>query len=94
MVRERGEIMQIRSFYRNQRELAFVINEIIDAYWNEEILEDEMIEGINKLFLYNSDKILKDSEYTKVIQQQCGKKRLNVISKIINVNLERGRHNV
>lgn len=86
--------MEIRSFYRNQREVALVINEIIDAYWNEEMLEEEMIEGINKLYLYNSDKILKDNEYTKVIQQQCGKKRLNVISQIINANLERGRHNV
>ena len=86
--------MQIRSFYRNQRELAFAINEIIDAYWKEEILEDEMIEGINKIFVYNSDKILKDSEYTKVIQQQCGKKRLNIISKVINSNLGRGRDNV
>ena len=86
--------MQIRSFYRNQRELAFAINEIIDAYWKEEILEDEMIEVINKIFVYNSDKILKDSEYTKVIQQQCGKKRLNIISKVINSNLGRGRDNV
>lgn len=78
--------MQIKSFCKNQREVAQTINEVIDAYWEELISEKEMIGFIEKIYLNNIDKVIKDGEYTKIIQQQCGKKRIDVISKILEVN--------
>lgn len=78
--------MQIKSFCKNQREVAQTINEVIDAYWEEQISEKEMIGFVEKIYLNNVDKVLKDGEYTKIIQQQCGKKRIDVISKILEVN--------
>ncbi len=78
--------MQIKSFCKNQREVAQTINDVIDAYWEELISEKEMIGFIEKIYLNNIDKVIKDGEYTKIIQQQCGKKRIDVISKILEVN--------
>ncbi len=77
--------MQFKSFCKNQREVAQTINDVIDSYWNEETSEQDMISIIRKVYENNADKIIKEGEYTKVLQQQCGKKRLDVISKIIEV---------
>lgn len=78
--------MEIKRFCKNQREVAQIINNVIDSYWNEGTTEKEMILAIQKLYDNNMEKIKKDGEYTKVLQQQCGKKRLDIISKILNSN--------
>ena len=75
--------MEIKLFYKTQRELANALNTLIDSYWNNEIEEDKFIEEILRLYKNNSDKIIKDNEYTKILQQQCGKRRLEVVSKVM-----------
>ena len=77
--------MQFKSFCKNQREVAQTINDVIDSYWNANTSEQDMIAIIKKIYENNADKIIKEGEFTKVLQQQCGKKRLDVISKIIEV---------
>lgn len=44
-------------FYKTQREIAQVINKLIDSYWNDEISEDFLIEKINSLYVNNPAKI-------------------------------------
>lgn len=82
---ERRLTMQFKSFCKNQREVAQTINDVIDSYWNANTSEQDMIAIIKKIYENNADKIIKEGEFTKVLQQQCGKKRLDVISKIIEV---------
>lgn len=77
--------MQFKSFCKNQREVAQTINDVIDSYWETTTTEQDMISIIKKIYENNVDKIIKDGEFTKVLQQQCGKKRLDVISKIIEL---------
>ncbi len=77
--------MQVKSFCRNQREVALTINEVIDSYWEEKISEKEMILHIEKIYKNNTDKVIRYGAYTKIIQQQCGKKRLEIISKLIEI---------
>lgn len=78
--------MEVKKFYRTQREVASVINEIVDQYW-EDILTDKQLEqNIKIIFKNNQDKILKNKGYTTILKQQCGKKRLTVVSKIIDNN--------
>lgn len=77
--------MQFKSFCKNQREVAQTINGVIDSYWNANTSEQDMISIIKKIYENNADKVIKEGEFTKVLQQQCGKKRLDVISKIIEV---------
>lgn len=75
--------MEVRLFYRTQRDLAIALNQLVDAYWQEEIKEDELIEGVKSMYEYNREKLIKDNEFTKVIQQQSGKRRLALIGKIL-----------
>ncbi|PGY09179.1 TIGR04540 family protein [Bacillus sp. AFS031507] len=72
-------------FYRTQRELATAINKLVDAYWQEEIKEQGLIEGVNNIYDNNQDKLFKNNEFTKVVQQQCGKRRLAVVERILKM---------
>ncbi|KOY80014.1 TIGR04540 family protein [Lysinibacillus macroides] len=75
--------MEVRLFYRTQRDLATALNQLVDAYWQEEIKEDELIEGIKSMYEHNQEKLIKNNEFTKVVQQQSGKRRLAIVGKIL-----------
>ncbi len=78
--------MEIKMFYKTQRELADVINKLIDAYWNNEFKEELLIEQILELYINNPSKIRKDKEFTTIMKQQCGKRRLEVVNRILDIN--------
>jgi uncharacterized protein (TIGR04540 family) len=77
--------VELKMFYRTQRDLANAINQLVDAYWQEEIKETGLIEGVKNIFDNNQDKLLKNNEFTKVVQQQCGKRRLTVVERILKM---------
>lgn len=76
----------VKRFYRTQRDLAKAINEVVDAYWQEAITEEELISDVHSMYLNNSDKLMKDGVFTKIVQQQCGKRRLLLFKKIMEIN--------
>lgn len=78
--------LAVKLFYRTQRELAKAINELIDAYWQETITEEELISSVHNMYSNNYEKLIKDGIFTKIIQQQCGKRRLVMIKKIMENN--------
>lgn len=78
--------MEVKKFYRTQREVATVINEIVDYYWLDKLSDEELEEDVKMIYENNQDKIIKNNDYTTIIKQQCGKNRLAVVSKIINFN--------
>ena len=80
--------MEVKKFYRTQREVAAVINEIVDDYWVDKLSDEELEENVTMVYENNQDKIIKNNDYTTIIRQQCGKNRLAVVSKIINFNTE------
>lgn len=73
-------------FYRTQRDLAVDLNKLVDSYWQEEIKENVLIDGIKNLYEHNQEKLIKDNEFTKVVQQQCGKRRLVVVEKVLEIS--------
>ncbi|MBT2711597.1 TIGR04540 family protein [Pseudomonas sp. ISL-88] len=77
--------MELKLFYRTQRDLAVDLNKIVDSYWREEIKENELIDGIKNLYENNREKLIKDNQFTKVVQQQCGKRRLAVVGKVLDI---------
>lgn len=77
--------MELKMFYRTQRDLAFGLNKLVDSYWQEEIKENELIVGIKNLYENNQEKLIKDNQFTKVVQQQCGKRRLAVVGKVLEI---------
>ena len=80
--------MEVKKFYRTQREVASVINEIVDDYWVDKLTDKELEEDVKMIYENNQDKIIKNNDYTTIIKQQCGKNRLAVVSKIIDFNTE------
>jgi uncharacterized protein (TIGR04540 family) len=76
--------MEIKLFHKTQRDLAASINIVIDKYWEDEIDESKMIELIQKLYAINKSKFMKEGEYTTILRQQCGKRRLGVVDQVIN----------
>lgn len=74
--------MEVKKFYRTQREVASIVNEIIDGYWAEKLTDEELEENITMIYENNLDKIIKNNEYTTIIKQQCGENRLSIVSRI------------
>lgn len=77
--------MKVKLFYRTQRELAVALNQLVDAYWKEEIEEQELIDGVHNMYVNNLYKLRKNLGFTKVVEQQCGKRRLEVVERILEL---------
>ncbi len=80
--------MQVKLFYKTQRELAVSLNGIVDAYWNDELNEDTLIKSVQDVYINNPNKMFKEGEFTTVLKQQCGKRRLEVIERIIKSGID------
>ncbi|WP_061859501.1 TIGR04540 family protein [Priestia megaterium] len=78
--------MQLKLFYKTQRELAMALNIVIDAYWENEINEEILINKVNETYKNNRSKMIKGEDFTTVLKQQCGKRRLEVITNILKSN--------
>ncbi|MFB9859619.1 hypothetical protein ACFPFV_07390 [Salinicoccus siamensis] len=48
--------MKVKLFYRTQREVAIAVNNIINAYWEEVITEEELINNLEALYINNEKK--------------------------------------
>lgn len=77
--------MELKLFHKTQRDLASAVNQTIDSYWDSVISEQEMIDTVKALYENNPTKFFKEQSFTKIIQQQCGKRRLEVVKKILNI---------
>lgn len=75
--------MEIKTFYKSQVEVATALSEVIDAYLEDKIEENFMINSINKIVSNNKDKVINAEGFTTVVKQKCGKRRLSIISKIL-----------
>lgn len=77
--------MNMKRFYRTQREVAAIINELTDSYWSDEIAENLFVEKIKRLYSDNESKIVKNGKFATIIVQTCGKRRLEVVGKILSI---------
>lgn len=75
--------MKVKKFYRTQREVAAVINQIVDEYWVDNLTDEELEETIIMIYKNNQQKIIKNDDFTTILKQQCGKNRLTIVSNII-----------
>ncbi|KNF09946.1 hypothetical protein CLPU_1c01110 [Gottschalkia purinilytica] len=76
--------MEVKKFYKTQGEVINVINILIEAYWNDEINEDLMIEKITDLYKSTPSKIVKNDNFITIIKQQCCKRRLEIVGRILD----------
>jgi uncharacterized protein (TIGR04540 family) len=76
--------MEIKKFYKTQRELALTINHLIDQYWADVYTEEQLNHTLEMLYLHNTAKVFKQGKFTTVLKQVCGKRRLEVVSHILD----------
>ena len=79
--------MEVKTFYKSQVEVANALSEVIDDYLEDRIEENFMINSINKIVENNKDKVINTEGFTTVVKQKCGKRRLSIISKIIEKHI-------
>lgn len=82
----RGDYLEIKRFYKTQRELAIAINHLVDSYWDNEIDEDYLFNMLKILYSNNPGKIMKMGDFTTILKQQCGKRRLEIVEKILSLH--------
>lgn len=73
----------MRTYFRSQLDLALTLRDIIDKYWGMEIQEDEFIYYIKQVEENNKEKLYKDGDYTSVVKQKLGAKRLDLVDKVL-----------
>ena len=75
--------MEVKSFYKNQKEVALSLNKIIDQYFNN-IIDETSLKKLSLIIIKNnSSKVYKNNNFTTVISQRCGKRRLELLEKLI-----------
>ena len=79
--------MEVKTFYKSQVEVANALSEVIDAYLEDRIEENFMRNSINKIVENNKDKVINTEGFTTVVKQKCVKRRLSIISKIIEKHI-------
>ena len=71
------------TYFKNQRDLAQELIKIIDMYWKKELIESDMEFYIKQIVQNNNGKVYKGNEFTSIIKQRLGKKRIELISKVL-----------
>ncbi|WP_236146782.1 TIGR04540 family protein [Paenibacillus xylanilyticus] len=77
--------LELKLFYKTQRELATALNEIVDAYWDNTVSEDSLMQSVSNMYINNPNKILKQEQFTTILKQQCGKRRLEVVERVLSM---------
>ena len=78
--------MSVKLFYKTQRELALSLSSLVDAYWQDEVDEEALFKNVQDIYTNNQEKVLKNGDFTTVLRQQCGKRRLVVVERILHMN--------
>lgn len=76
----------IRLYYKNQLEIGYALRDYIDAYFHNKVMDKELEENITLVIECNKEMFYKDGHITSKPKQILGKKRMKVLTKILNKN--------
>lgn len=65
--------MKVKKYYRTQREVAAVINKIVDEYWVDNLTDKELEEKIIMIYKNNQRKIKKTMILLQYLNNNAGK---------------------
>lgn len=71
------------TYFKSQKDLALALIQLIDNYWNNELSEENLISKLSELSAKNKEKLMVDNEYSSVVKQRLGKRRIDLLNKII-----------
>ncbi|EHI97957.1 MULTISPECIES: TIGR04540 family protein [unclassified Clostridium] len=73
----------MRAVYRNPRELATCLKDIVDTYYDDLISYEKMEERIIKIVDANRDSIYKDKSMSVKIANVLGERRAEIINNVV-----------
>lgn len=76
----------MRTVYRNPRELATCLKDIVDNYYEDLITYENMEEKIMKIVNSNKDSIYKEKAMSTKISNIIGSNREQIINEIVDKN--------
>ena len=76
----------MRKVYRNPRELATCLKDIVDNYYEDLITYDTMSDKIMKIVNANKDAVYKEKAMSVKIANVLGKERVNIIDEVVANN--------
>ena len=74
------------TYFTTQLALTKSLLEAIDKYLNLELEETEFIKYIKQVSENNEELLFKDDDYTAIVKQKLGVKRLSLLDKILERN--------
>lgn len=72
------------TYYKTQLDIAIALKVLVDKYWDMNLIESDFIKDVKKLAEANMELIFKENEYTSVLKQRLGTKRLALLDKILD----------
>lgn len=78
----------MRAVYRNPRELATCLKDIVDTYYDDLISYEKMEERIVKIVEANKDAIYKEKNMSVKIANILGEKRTEIINKVVESKMK------
>lgn len=82
------------TFYKSQNDVAHALKSLIDEYWGLKVQEDIFIEKLNQIIKNNQDKMFKENEFTTLVKQRLGKKRIELILNVINIEGDKNENTI
>lgn len=74
----------MRLVYRNPKELATAIKDLVELYQDDLITEDKYEEKLKKIFEANEDRIYKNGKIDSKLCKIIGDDRIEMIKKVIS----------
>ena len=78
----------MRAVYKNPRELATCLKDIVDTYYDDLITYEKMKEWILIIVEANNDAIYKEKNMSVKIANVLGENRVDLIDEIVKNNLQ------
>jgi len=78
----------MRAVYRNPKELATCLKDIVDTYMDDLITYEKMEDRIIKLVNANKDSIYKEKNMSVKISNVLGDKRVEIINKVVESKIK------
>lgn len=78
----------MRTVYRNPRELATCLKDIVDTYHDDLISYEKMEERIMKIVDANKDAIYKEKNMSVKIANILGENRVEIINKVVESKMK------
>ena len=78
----------MRAVYRNPKELATCLKDIVDTYTDDLISYEKMEDRIIKIVDANKDSIYKEKNMSLKIANVLGDKRVEIINKVVESKIK------